>query len=86
MRKGIYKHIPQRTCIACRKVKDKRELIRLVCTGDGGVEVDLSGRWAGRGAYLCRSAGCWQEGLKGSRLEQALKTGISQENREKLSQ
>ena len=38
--RGIRKHIPQRTCVACRRVKAKRELVRLVCIPEGGVEVD----------------------------------------------
>jgi len=76
------KHIPQRTCTACRRVRAKRELIRLVSTADGSVEVDTSGRRAGRGAYLCPE--CWEAGLKGSRLEHALRTTLSEDNREQL--
>ena len=45
--------------MACRKVKAKRELIRLVCVSDGSVEVDSSGKRAGRGAYLCTAWDCW---------------------------
>ncbi len=82
--KSIDKHLPQRTCVACRVVKDKRELVRLVRVDDGVVEVDGSGKKAGRGAYLCRGQDCWQEGLKGGRLEHALRTTLSRENREQL--
>ena len=78
------KHIPHRTCVACRKVRPKRELTRLVRISDGSVEVDASGRKAGRGAYLCQSAECWQNGLKGNRLERALRTTLSQDNQEQL--
>jgi predicted RNA-binding protein YlxR (DUF448 family) len=76
--------MPQRTCLACREVKDKNELTRLVRATDGSVDIDLSGRKMGRGAYLCRSRECWEIGLKGSRLEYALRTTISQANREQL--
>ena len=78
------KHVPQRTCLACRKVKDKRELIRLVRISEGRVEVDTGGKKAGRGAYLCRARECWEIGLKGSRLEYALRTNLTQDNREQL--
>ena len=70
--------------MACRKVKAKRELIRLVRTLSGGVEIDNSGRKAGRGAYLCRAWECWETGLKGNRLEYTLRSGLTEDNRELL--
>ncbi|MCJ7763574.1 MAG: YlxR family protein [Dehalococcoidales bacterium] len=82
---NINKHLPQRTCIACRVTREKRELIRLVRVSDGGVEVDENGKKVGRGAYLCREQNCWQEGLKGGRLEHALRTNLSHENMEQLA-
>jgi predicted RNA-binding protein YlxR (DUF448 family) len=82
--RSIKKHIPQRTCIACRKIGAKRELIRLVCIGEGVVEVDTSGKKAGRGAYLCKTWECWQAGLKSGRLEYALETTLDADNREQL--
>jgi len=72
--------------VACRKVKAKRELVRLVCSADGVVEVDTSGKKAGRGAYLCQSKECWQIGLKGSRLEHTLRVSLTPDNREQLIQ
>ncbi len=51
---------------------------------DGGVEVDTSGKKAGRGAYLCRSQECWEVGLKGSQLEHVLRTTLTRDNREQL--
>ncbi len=83
-KKSITKHVPQRTCIACRIVKPKRELIRLVRSDNGGVEVDDSGKKVGRGAYLCRGQECWQTGLKSGRLEHALRTTLTQEGKEQL--
>ena len=71
--------------MACRKVKAKRELIRIVRISDGNVEVDTSGKKAGRGAYLCRAQECWEVGLKGSRLEYALRTSLTQDDREQLA-
>jgi len=78
------KHIPQRTCVACRKVKAKRELIRLVRISDESVEVDIGGKKTGRGAYLCRAQECWEIGLKGGRLERSLRATLTQDNREQL--
>ena len=62
----------------------KQELIRLVRISDESVEVDISGKKAGRGAYLCPSQECWKFGLKGSQLEHSLKTTLTQDNREQL--
>lgn len=71
---------PMRTCIACHESKTKRELIRVVHTPAGFVEVDPTGKKAGRGAYLCAKKSCWQLALKKKALERALKTVISAEN------
>jgi hypothetical protein len=84
MKSRSAKTVPQRTCVACRSVKDKPELIRLVRTSDKIVEVDLDGKKPGRGAYLCRTADCWQAGFRGGRLEHTLKTALTGENRERL--
>jgi predicted RNA-binding protein YlxR (DUF448 family) len=80
------KHIPQRTCVACRGAQSKRELVRIVRTGTGEVEVDLTGKRAGRGAYLCPNPTCWEQALKRRILEHALQTTISPENRAVLEE
>jgi predicted RNA-binding protein YlxR (DUF448 family) len=77
------KHIPQRTCIACRQVAGKRALIRLVRTANG-VEIDPTGKKAGRGAYLHPNQKCWRAMLNGKRLAQALRTSITPENEQAL--
>jgi predicted RNA-binding protein YlxR (DUF448 family) len=69
------KHVPQRTCVGCRSVQEKRSLTRLVRTPEG-VMIDPEGKKAGRGAYLHDLQSCWQQGLDG-RLAHALKTEIS---------
>ncbi|NLC29155.1 MAG: YlxR family protein [Chloroflexi bacterium] len=76
------KHIPQRTCIGCREVLPKRNLIRLVRTEEG-VRIDLSGRLPGRGAYLHDQKSCWIKGLKGS-LAKALRTTIQEQDLARL--
>ena len=70
--------------MACGKIKTKRELIRLVRNPDGNLEIDTSGRKTGRGAYICRDLECWESGLKGKRLEHALRGRITQDTRERL--
>ncbi len=75
---------PQRTCIACRNVFNKRDIVRIVSTGEGRAEADIRGKMPGRGAYLCRNLACWEEGLKGNRLEHALKSEISRESKNEL--
>lgn len=78
------KHVPQRMCLACRRLKAKQEMIRLVRISDESVEVDIGGKKAGRGAYLCSAQECWEIGLKGGRLEHSLRTTLTQGNRERL--
>ena len=79
------KHIPQRTCIACRQTAGKRGLIRLVRT-DQGVLVDPTGKKAGRGAYIHPNRQCIEMVLQGNRLNQALRTGITVEDRNRLQE
>lgn len=73
------RHIPLRTCVACRQTGSKREFVRLVRTPAAGVQVDTSGKLAGRGAYLCRNKICWEQVLRSQRLSQALKTTLTAE-------
>ncbi|MFN7208928.1 MAG: RNase P modulator RnpM [Aggregatilineales bacterium] len=77
------KHIPQRTCIVCRQTAAKRSLIRLVRTAEG-VQVDLSGKRNGRGAYLCQRLACWQRAIQGEALTKALRTTLSDADRLQL--
>jgi len=77
------KHVPKRTCLGCRQVKPKDQFIRLV-RGDSSIELDLSGKKPGRGAYLCPSKVCWEKALKGTRLEGALRAQVAQKDKDKL--
>ncbi len=68
------KHIPQRTCIICRTLRAKRELMRVVAVAENHLEVDPTGKKNGRGAYLCRQRVCWDHVLENpTRLTSALK-------------
>ncbi|HQL27641.1 MAG TPA: YlxR family protein [Anaerolineaceae bacterium] len=72
------KHVPQRTCVGCREVMPKRNLIRLVRT-EQGVVVDPTSKLAGRGAYLHDDRSCWAKGLKGP-LANALRTALTEQD------
>lgn len=74
----------QRTCVACRMVKPKLELIRLVVSDVGAVEIDWFQKARGRGVYVCMSQACWEPQLKKRQLERALRTNISQYNWEQI--
>lgn len=78
------KHIPQRTCVGCRTVLAKRDLIRIVRTPEGA-RVDLTGKLAGRGAYLHNQRSCWERGLRGA-LAHALKMELTPLDRERLEE
>jgi predicted RNA-binding protein YlxR (DUF448 family) len=76
------KHVPQRSCVGCRTVQAKRQLVRIVRSPEG-VQVDLTGKLAGRGAYLHDRRSCWEAGLGGS-LARALKVELTVADRERL--
>jgi len=78
------KHVPLRTCVQCRQVRSKRELIRIVRTPEGTIEMDERGKAAGRGAYLCRNRTCWEDAIRHERLEHALKTTLSAADKKRL--
>jgi len=59
-------------------------MVRLVRTPGGNVEIDITGKKAGRGAYLCRDRACWEKLPKGKQLEHALRSEINQGNLEQL--
>src|SRR5690242_19807851 len=75
------KHVPQRTCVACRQVEGKRGLVRVVRTPEGAVEVDPTGKKNGRGAYLHADPACWDAALQRKALQHALKTELSDSDR-----
>jgi predicted RNA-binding protein YlxR (DUF448 family) len=66
-------HEPRRTCVACRQVRGKHELVRLVRREEGTVVVDDRGQAPGRGAYVCAGDGCAARLVKGGRLSQAFR-------------
>lgn len=78
------KHKPQRTCLACREVQEKKALIRIVRTPEKRVLLDSTGKANGRGVYLCRRPECLEKGLKKERLSYALKVPVTPEDIEAI--
>ncbi len=76
------KHIPQRTCVGCRLVLPKRTLVRIVRSSEG-IMVDLTGKAAGRGAYLHNRRSCWEKGMNGA-LSHALRADLTDQDTERL--
>ncbi|HEX2944580.1 MAG TPA: YlxR family protein [Clostridia bacterium] len=70
------KKVPLRMCLGCQEMKPKKELIRIVRDKEGNTSVDFTGKKAGRGAYICRSADCFDKAKKGKRLEKAFEARI----------
>ena len=71
--------IPMRMCVACREMKPKKELRRVVKSKEGEISVDFKGKAPGRGAYLCVDPQCLAKAKKTHALEKALETSISEE-------
>jgi predicted RNA-binding protein YlxR (DUF448 family) len=78
------KHIPQRTCVICRRKMDKRRLLRVVRTANDGTMADPSGKRNGRGAYLCDDAACWDEISKSKVLDRELRVEITKAEKDSL--
>ncbi len=74
------KHIPIRTCVACRATDAKRGLLRVVRQADGTVVYDPKGKLSGRGAYICAQAGCVALARKQKKLERSLKVAAVPED------
>lgn len=73
------KKIPQRKCVGCNEMKDKKVLLRIVRTPEGNILLDMTGRANGRGAYVCPQKECITKAVKEKRLERALEKPISEE-------
>ena len=73
------KKIPMRMCIACREMKPKLEMTRVVKNAEGEIFADPTGKAAGRGAYICANAECLQMLGKKKLLHKAFSVNVSQE-------
>lgn len=74
-----------RRCIGCGESKDKQQLIRIIRTPEGTIELDATGRKNGRGAYICRSQDCLKQAMKTKGLDRSFKMAVPQEIYDRLS-
>ena len=70
---------PERKCTGCGEKFKKLDLIRIVRTPEGKIEIDRIGKLAGRGAYICRDLECFKRSRKARRLETGLECSIPAE-------
>lgn len=73
------KKIPMRMCLGCSEMKPKKELIRVVRSKEGDISLDLTGRKAGRGAYICKDIECLRKARKAKRFERSFECRIDDE-------
>jgi predicted RNA-binding protein YlxR (DUF448 family) len=73
------RRVPQRTCVGCRQVKGKKDLIRIVRDPEGNVHLDTTGKASGRGAYICPSLSCLEQAVANRRLEKALARPVAED-------
>lgn len=78
------KKVPQRQCIGCGEMKNKRDLIRVLRDAEGHISIDATGRKNGRGAYICPSMDCLKKAVKSKGLDRSFKMAIPREVYENL--
>lgn len=76
--------VPMRMCLGCQEMKPKKELMRIVRTPEGTVELDPTGKRNGRGAYICSNLDCFKAAVKGKRFNKALEIEMSPQVIEEL--
>jgi len=77
------KKIPIRLCLSCRLRKEKKLLVRIVASNPGEIEIDMTGKKPGRGAYVCPNHECIAK-LTRQLLSSTLKTEVTQEDLQEL--
>ena len=78
------RRLPYRRCFLCWKRLPKADLVRIGRSPDSRVAVDLTGKRPGRGTYLCHTQRCWQQALKGNRLNSAMNIAVPPEDKQAL--
>ena len=72
------KKIPMRQCVGCGENKDKKNLIRVLKTGEEEIILDDTGKKNGRGAYICKNVACMEKAIKTKGLDRSFKMAIPQ--------
>ena len=68
--------LPQRQCLGCREMKNKKDLIRAVRSPEGEITLDFKGKAPGRGAYVCPQPACLAKARKSKALERAFQVPV----------
>ena len=80
----VPKKIPLRRCNGCGEMKPKKELIRVILTPQGEIELDVTGTKNGRGAYVCPSSECFAKARKTKAIERSLGVSVPEEIYERI--
>ena len=80
------KKIPMRTCVVTKEKCEKKDLVRVVRNPEGIVEVDLTGKKNGRGAYLKKSKEVFEKAKNSKILERVLEVQINDELYDSLNE
>jgi predicted RNA-binding protein YlxR (DUF448 family) len=80
----VEKKKPLRRCIACNNQKEKQELLRIIRNPQKELEIDLTGKKNGRGAYICKNEECLNLAKKTKRLERALEVNVKEDFYEEI--
>ena len=72
-----------RTCIACRKKDDKKNLIRII-SENGEAVIDKIQKANTRGIYICNNKECIEKLLKVKNINKIIKINVSEDDLKKL--
>ena len=80
------KKFPQRQCIGCGEMKNKKDMMRILRTPEEEIVLDFTGKKNGRGAYLCKQSECLKLARKNKGLERSFKMSIQSQVYDKLEE
>lgn len=78
--------VPLRKCTGCQEMKNKKELVRIVRNNEGKISIDLTGKMAGRGAYICPNKECLEKAKKSKGLERSFKAAVPENVYKEISE
>lgn len=78
------KKIPMRKCVGCFEQKPKSELLRIVRNKSGNIDIDITGKAQGRGAYICNNLECLKKAEKKKALNRSFTCEVDNEIFKKL--
>lgn len=74
-----------RKCIGCFELKNREEMIKITRENDTNtIFINPNSKIFGRSVYLCYNKTCIENSLKKNKLSKFLKSGLSEDFRERL--